>query len=164
MTRAAPTPGKAAKPPRVATRPAARSAARLAAVQALYQRAMAGTAVSGLLNEFHAHRLDGDLDGEQIAPAEADFFDGIVAGVVARQDEIDAAIGARLAPGWTLKRLDPLMLQLLRAGVFELLARPDIPRGAVVSEYVDVAHAFYPAAEAGFVNALLDRLARDTAS
>jgi N utilization substance protein B len=141
-----------------------RSAARLAAVQALYQRAMAGTPVPRLLNEFHQHRLAGDVDGEAIAPAEAAFFDEIVAGVAAREAELDEAIGGRLAAGWTLERLDPLMRQLLRAGTFELLARPDVPRPAVISEYVELAHAFYPAAEAGFVNALLDRLSRDTAA
>jgi N utilization substance protein B len=141
-----------------------RSAARLAAVQALYQRAMAATPVPRLLHEFHAHRLDGDSDGEAIAPAEESFFDAIVEGVAARQAELDTAIAARLASGWTLDRLDPLMRQILRAGAFELLARPDVPPAAVISEYVDVAHAFYPPAEAGFVNALLDRLAKDTAA
>jgi N utilization substance protein B len=141
-----------------------RSAARLAAVQALYQRAMAGTPLPRLLNEFHLHRLHGDSDGEAIAPAETDFFDEIVAGVAAREAELDEAIAARLAASWTLDRLDPLMRQLLRAGAFELLARADVPRAAVISEYVDVAHAFYPAAEAGFVNALLDRLSRDIAA
>ncbi|WP_448585614.1 transcription antitermination factor NusB [Thermaurantiacus sp.] len=141
-----------------------RSSARLMAVQALYQRAMTGVALPRLLDEFHRHRLTG-LDSEcPLAPAEADFFDDVVTGVVAREAELDRAIAAHLAPGWTLARLDPLLRQLLRAGAFELLARPEIPRAAVISAYVDVAHAFYPAAEAGFVNALLDRIGRETAS
>jgi N utilization substance protein B len=140
-----------------------RSAARLLAVQALYQRSMAGTPLARLLNEFHAHRLGGDSADEPLVPAEAGFFDDIVAGVAAREAELDDAIASRLASGWTLDRLDPVMRQLLRAGAYELLARPDVPRATVVNEYVDVAHAFFEPREAGFVNALLDRLAREAA-
>jgi N utilization substance protein B len=137
-----------------------RSAARLRAVQALYQHAMAGTPVARLLSEFHEHRLEPG-DGElTIAPAEACFFDDVVAGVAAREAELDRLVATYLAAGWTIERLDPLLLQVLRAGAYELLARPDVPKGAVISAYVDVAHAFYPPAEAGFVNALLDRVAR----
>lgn len=144
---------------------AKRSSARLLAVQALYQRAMAGTALAPLLAEFHAHRLDGIGGAEDaMVPAEADFFDDIVTGVAAREAELDAAIAARLAAGWSLDRLDPVMHQVLRAGAYELLARPDVPRRTVVNEYVDVAHAFFEPREAGFVNALLDRLAREAAS
>ncbi|MFQ3596519.1 MAG: transcription antitermination factor NusB [Sphingomonadaceae bacterium] len=137
-----------------------RSAARLRAVQALYQRAMAGTPLPRLMAEFHDHRLQDASDEQAIATAEADFFDDVVAGVAARESELDALVATYLAAGWTLERLDPLLRQLLRAGAYELLARPDVPRAAVISAYVDVAHAFYPPAEAGFVNALLDRVAR----
>jgi N utilization substance protein B len=141
-----------------------RSAARLAAVQALYQQSMAGTPPARLLNEFHDHRLgepleaDADTEGGDLAQADRAFFDDLVAGSLARRDELDALVTRFLGPGWTLQRLDRLMLQILRCGAFELVARPDVPRAAVVSEYVDVAHAFYPRAEVGFVNALLDRL------
>jgi N utilization substance protein B len=139
-----------------------RSAARLAAAQALYQRAMGGTPTARLLAEFHDHRLGREVepDGELLADADRAFFDDLVTGVLARTAEIDTAIGERLARGWTIDRLDRLMLQILRCGAYELIARPDIPAAAVVSEYVDVADAFFPRTEVGFVNALLDRMAR----
>lgn len=143
-----------------------RSVARLMAVQALYQRAMAGTGTARLIAEFHAHRLQGDGTDQELAPAESAFFDDLVQGVIAREEEIDARIADYLTAGWTLARLDPLMHAILRAGAFELMARPDVPLAAVVSEYVDVARAFYPREEAGFVNAVLDRIghaARDVA-
>lgn len=137
-----------------------RSVARLRAVQALYQWSMAGTPVERLVAEFHAHRLEEESDGAGggIPAAEAPFFDDIVRGVVARQDEVDQLVAGFLASGWTLARLDPLLLQLLRAGAYELVARPDVPLAAVITAYVDIAHAFFPRQEAGFVNALLDRI------
>lgn len=140
----------------------ARSAARLAAVQALYQREMAGGSVPRLLTEFHHHRLGATIEDEQYRPADAPFFDDVVSGVAARGVEIDAMITAHLAAGWALDRLDRPMRGLLRAGVYELIARPDVPTAAVIDEYVDVAHAFYDAREAGFVNGLLDAVARKT--
>ena len=79
----------------------------------------------------------------------------------ARRGELDERIAARLAKGWSLERLDRPMRALLRAGAYELVARADVPTGAVISEYVDVAHAFYARAEAGFVNGLLDAVAKD---
>lgn len=137
-----------------------RSAARLAAVQALYQQSLAGTPGPKLLNEFHDHRLGQPIDDQPLIEADRAFFDDLVTGSLARIDELDSLVGAYLGAGWTVERLDRLMLQILRLGAFELLARPDVPRAAVVSEYVDVAHAFYEPREAGFVNALLDRLGR----
>ncbi|WP_199553485.1 transcription antitermination factor NusB [Sandaracinobacteroides hominis] len=141
-----------------------RSASRLAAVQALYQQSLVGTSTPRLLNEFHDHRLgtvtDDEEGGDKLADADRPFFDDLVSGSLARADELDATITSFLGAGWTLDRLDRLMLQILRCGAYEMLARPDVPRAAVVSEYVDVAHAFYPRAETGFVNALLDRLGR----
>ena len=138
----------------------ARSAARLAAVQALYQQEMEGTATARLLDEFHRHRLGAELDEVQYADAEVDFFDDLVRGVLARRDELDALIAGKLAPGWTLARLDRPLRQLLRCGAYELVARADVPAGAVVSEYVDVADAFYDKRETGFANGLLDALAK----
>lgn len=138
-----------------------RAAARLAAVQALYQREMSGDTLPKLLREFHEHRLGRTIEGEAMAPADADFFDDIVSGVAARETEIDAIITGALAEGWTLGRLDRPMRQILRCGVYELIARLDIPRAAVVNEYVDVAKAFYEAREAGFVNGLLDTVAKN---
>ena len=137
-----------------------RSAARLAAVQALYQHASSHTPQARLIAEFHDHRLGAEVEGEQLSAADRPFFDDLVSGTLARLDELDALVASFLGTGWTLDRLDRLMLQILRAGAYELVARPDVPRAAVVSEYVDVAHAFYEKREAGFVNALLDRLGR----
>jgi N utilization substance protein B len=143
------------------TRSRSRSAARLAAVQALYQQDMEGTPVPRLLKEFHDHRLGAEIEDEQYHQAERDFFDDIVTGADARREDIDSLISARLAEGWTLERLDKPMRAILRAGAYELLARPDVPVGSVISEYVDVAHAFYDKRESGFVNGLLDAIARE---
>jgi len=144
-----------------AARSRSRSAARLAAVQALYQQEMEQIPVETLLREFHAHRLGATIDEVEYADAEVDFFDDLVSGVDVRRDEIDALIAARLAEGWSLARLDKPMRQILRAGAYELIARPDVPTGSVISEYVDVAKAFYDSREAGFVNGLLDAVASD---
>lgn len=138
----------------------ARSAARLAAVQALYQREMQGGSVPALLHEFHRHRLGATIEDVEYREADVDFFNDVVSGANAREAELDALITGALAEGWTLDRLDRPMRALLRAGVYELVARPDVPAAAVVDEYVDVAYAFYEAREAGFVNALLDTVAR----
>jgi N utilization substance protein B len=137
-----------------------RSTARLAAVQALYQQEMEGTPLPKLLNEFHQHRLGATIEDVAYADAEVSFFDDLVTGVDARRAEIDAAITARLASGWSLERLDKPMRQILRAGTYELLARIDVPTGSVISEYVDVADAFYAKREKGFVNGLLDAVAK----
>lgn len=148
----------------------ARSTARLAAVQALYQRQMEGTKVDELLVEFHRHRLGERLDdedsdgGEQLAAVEVDFFNDLVRGVDARRDEIDAVIAARLSDGWTLTRLDKTMVQILRAGAYELLARADVPAAAAINEYVEVAKAFFDDREAKFVNGILDALAKEVRS
>jgi N utilization substance protein B len=144
-----------------AARSRSRSAARLAAVQALYQQEMEGTPVARLLKEFHDHRLGATIEDEQYHDAEITFFDDIVTGVESRRSNIDEAISGKLAAGWTLERLDRPMRALLRAGTYELIARPDVPVGSVISEYVDVAHAFYDKREAGFVNGLLDAIAKE---
>ena len=138
----------------------ARSAARLAAVQALYQQQMEGTPLARLLDEFHQHRLGEEIEGVQFAEAEVAFFDDIVRGVDARRDEIDLLLSDRLAHGWNLARLDKTMLQVLRAGTYELIARADIPIGTAISEYVDVAKAFFDDREAKFVNGVLDAVAK----
>ena len=138
-----------------------RSAARLAAVQALYQMDMERTPLARLLDEFHQHRLGKEIEEEQYADAEVAFFDDLVKGVDARRDEIDLMISDRLAPGWSLARLDKTMVQILRCGSYELLARPDVPKAAAITEYVDVAHAFFEPREAKFVNGLLDAVGKD---
>ena len=138
----------------------ARSAARLAAVQALYQRQMEATPLARLLDEFHQHRLGQEIEDAHYAEAEVEFFDDLVQGVAAHEGEIDTLLAARLSQGWTLARLDKTMLQILRAGAYELLARPDVPVGVVIGEYLDVAHAFFDARESKFVNAVLDAVAK----
>ena len=138
----------------------ARSAARLAAVQALYQWDMEATPVTRLLDEFHQHRLGREIEDVQFAEAEVAFFDDIVQGAIARQEEIDALLQERLADNWNIKRLDKTMLQILRAGAYELLARADVPLGSAISEYVDVAHAFFDPPEAKFVNGVLDAVGK----
>ena len=143
------------------TRSRSRSAARLAAVQALYQQEMEGTPVARLLHEFHEHRLGATIEDARYHEAEQDFFDDIVTGADARRAEIDQLISQRLAEGWSLERLDRPMRAILRAGAYELIARSDVPVGSVISEYVDVAHAFYDKRESGFVNGLLDAIAKE---
>jgi N utilization substance protein B len=142
-------------------RSVSRSAARLAAVQALYQQEMEGTPTAQLLHEFHQHRLGATIEDVEYADAEVDFFDDLVKGALARRDELDGLIAGKLAAGWTLARLDKPMKAILRAGAYELAARPDVPTGSVISEYVDVAKAFFDARESGFVNGLLDALAKE---
>ena len=142
------------------TRSRSRSAARLAAVQALYQQEMEGTPTPRLIHEFHAHRLGATIEDVTYADAEESFFDDLVSGASARQAEIDGLIADRLAEGWSLARLDKPMKAILRAGAYELIARPDVPLATVISEYVDVADAFYDKREKGFVNGLLDAIAK----
>lgn len=137
-----------------------RSAARLAAVQALYQLEMEGTPMAQLLHEFHEHRLGATIEDVTYANAEVDFFNDVVKGVDARRDEIDAQIVAKLSEGWSIDRLDRPMRQIIRAGTYELLARKDLPAGVIINEYVDVADAFYAKREKGFVNGVLDAIAK----
>ncbi len=138
-----------------------RSAARLAAVQALYQHDMEATPQAKLLHEFHQHRLGATIGDDEYAEAEADFFDDVVQGALSRADEIDSIIMGKLSTGWSLDRLDKPMRAILRAGTYELLARADVPVKSVINEYVDVADAFYDKREKGFVNGLLDAVAKD---
>jgi N utilization substance protein B len=142
-------------------RSVARSTARLAAVQALYQQQMEGTVLAKLLDEFHQHRLGKEIDEDHYADAEVDFFDDIVSGVDARREEIDDLLIGKLADGWTLARLDKTMLQILRCGAYELLARADVPVAAAINEYVDVAKAFFDDREAKFVNGILDAVGKE---
>ncbi|QDP19381.1 transcription antitermination factor NusB [Sphingomonas xanthus] len=146
------------------TRSLSRSAARLAAVQALYQQDMEGTPAARLIHEFHDHRLGATIEGETYAEAEVSFFDDLVSGTLARREEVDALINERLAEGWSLERLDRPMKAILRVGAYELLARQDVPVASVISEYVDVADAFYDKREKGFVNGILDAIAKSARS
>jgi len=138
-----------------------RGAARLAAVQALYQMDIAGTDLNESLAQFESHWLGSEVEGEKYLPADAALFRDIVRGVVADQRALDPAIDAALAKGWPLKRIEALLRAVLRAGAFELQSRKDIPARVIVSEYVDVANAFVDRDETGMVNAVLDMLARN---
>jgi N utilization substance protein B len=144
--------------PRKANR---RGAARLAAVQALYQMDMTGAGLNEILAQFESHWLGREVEGEQYLPAEAAFFRDIVAGVVDVQRDLDPRIDAALEATWPLKRIEVILRSVLRAGAYELSKRTDIPARVVVSEYVDVARAFVDKTETGMVNAVLDRLARN---
>ncbi|WP_298745712.1 transcription antitermination factor NusB [uncultured Brevundimonas sp.] len=139
----------------------ARTVARLAAVQALYQMELAGEGVDTVIAEFSNHRFDSDMEGEPLAEADEAYFAEIVRGVVGSQRDIDTAVKARLASNWRLERLDSTLRALLRAGAWELRDRQDVPREIVIDEYVELAKAFFDAAEAKFVNAALDGVARD---
>jgi N utilization substance protein B len=136
-----------------------RGAARLAAVQALYQMDLAGTGINEILAEFESHWLGGEVEGAQYRPAEAAFFRDIVGGVVREQSRLDPQIDAALSRGWPLKRIEALLRAVLRAGAYELACRADVPARVVMSEYVDVAAAFVDEDETGMVNAVLDKLA-----
>jgi N utilization substance protein B len=136
-----------------------RGAARLAAVQALYQMDLAGTGLNEIMTEFEGHWLGGEVEGEQYRPAEAAYFRDIVGGVVREQSTLDPQIDAALNRGWPLKRIEAILRAVLRAGAYELACRADVPAKVVMSEYVDVAHAFVDDEETGMVNAVLDQLA-----
>lgn len=138
-----------------------RGAARLAAVQALYQMDVGGTGLLETTAEYEAFRLGKEIDGAQYREADAQWFRQILAGVVGRQTAIDPAIHAALTDDWPLSRLDSTLRAILRAGVWELMERRDVTTAVVISEYVDVARAFFGDEEPRLVNAVLDRAARD---
>jgi N utilization substance protein B len=137
-----------------------RSAARLAAVQALYQMEVADKGLNDILTEFETHWIGREVEGAQYKPAELSLFRDILSGVLADQRAIDGALDDALAASWPLKRIEALMRAILRAGFYELKARPDVPARVVIKEYVDVAAAFFAKEEAGMINAVLDALAR----
>ncbi len=146
------------KDPRKANR---RGAARLAAVQALYQMDLAGSGLNEILAEFESHWIGREVEGAQYLPAEAAFFRDIVTGVVREQRTLDPLIDAALAARWPLKRVEAVLRAVLRAGTYELGHRRDVPARVVVSEYADVAAAFVEREETGMINAVLDQLARN---
>lgn len=140
----------------------ARTVARLAAVQALYQMELAGEGVDSVVREFRNHRFDADIDGAPLAEADEDWFSAVVHGVVEDQRAVDEAVKARLASNWRLERLDATLRALLRCGAWELKHKPEVPREIVIDEYVELAKAFFDDSEARFVNAALDGVAKDT--
>jgi transcription antitermination protein NusB len=139
----------------VSGNPQARHAARLAAVQALYQMELAGGGAEETVAEFAEHRFTDFSE----AP-DADFFAAIVRGVPQHQVEIDSSVADSLSKDWSLTRIDSILRAILRCGLFELVARRDVPSRVVIDEYVAVANAFFGGDEPGFVNGVLDNLAR----
>jgi N utilization substance protein B len=137
-----------------------RSAARLAASQALYQMEVAEKGLNDILAEFEAHWIGQEIEGDAYNPAELGFFRDIVSGVLRDQTPIDRGLDETLAAGWPLRRVEALMRAILRAAYYELRSRPDVPARVVVTEYVDIAAAFFGADESGMINAVLDTLAR----
>ncbi|MFM9942369.1 MAG: transcription antitermination factor NusB [Hyphomicrobiaceae bacterium] len=139
---------------------APRSAARVAAVQALYQMDLAGTDLTDLIAEFMTLRFGPDAEDQNLKDADQGYFTDVVKGVVRRQREIDPMIDQQLAQGWRLNRIDSILRAVLRAGVFELMERADVPGRVIISEYIKVAQAFLSDDEPKVVNGVLDRLAR----
>ncbi|HEY7610889.1 MAG TPA: transcription antitermination factor NusB [Alphaproteobacteria bacterium] len=158
----------AAREPHRSPKAQRRGAARLAAVQALYQIELTGASPDRVLREFVAHRIGAAPRpaGEEAAPDEAigetdrELFAAIVHGACERRQELDEMVASALAPGWSLERMDRVLRALLRAGAYELFARPETPARVVIAEYIAVANAFYEGREPGFVNGVLDKLAR----
>jgi N utilization substance protein B len=141
--------------------PGARSAARLAAVQALYQMSLTGVSADGVIGEFVEHRFGREFDGLVYEGADRTFFEDLVRGVTVRDAEITQHVQQALSKDRALDRLEKILAAVLRAGAYELLTRIDVPARVVISEYVDVAHAFFEGPQPGFVNGVLDKLARD---
>ena len=138
----------------------ARSAARLAAVQALYQMEISGTPGESVIEEFREHRFGAEGEGAAIGDADDGHFVNIVRGVVAKQGEIDTLLDAQLSADWKITRIDSILRALMRAAAYELLARADIPAKVIVNEYVDIAGDFFTGDEPKFANGVLDKLAR----
>ena len=139
----------------------ARTVARLAAVQALYQMEITAAGVEAVVREFSDHRFDADMEGERLAEADEAFFAELLRGVVGQQAAIDRAIANRLAAGWRLERLDATLRAILRAGAFELTQRPDVPLEVAIDEYVEIAKSFFEGPEPGVVNGVLDAIAKE---
>lgn len=138
-----------------------RGAARLAAVQALYQLEIGGADLMAVVSEFEAFRLGKEIDGVEYRQADHAWFRDICAGVVAEQRVLDPMIHIALVEDWPLKRVDATLRAILRCGTYELARRPDVPGRVIITEYIDVARAFFGDDEPKLVNGVLDRLAHD---
>lgn len=137
-----------------------RSAARLAAVQALYQIELTGISPNSVVAEFVEHRFEKVVDGLTYEQADPALFSDLVCGASARRNEVDRLVGDSLTNTWTVERLEKILRAILRLGAYELVARADIPARVVITEYVDVANAFFDEGQPGLVNGVLDALAR----
>lgn len=139
---------------------APRTAARVTAVQALYQMDLSAIDINDVIGEFEAFRFGAKAEDALLADADREFFRSLVRGVVRRQREIDPMIDQQLAEGWRLTRIDAILRAILRSAVLELLERTDVPARVVITEYVNTAHAFLGDDEPRVVNGVLDKLAR----
>lgn len=141
----------------------ARRAARLAAVQALYQMEISGSTTAQAIADFDAGKLPRETSDTLINEIDGDMalFSTLVEKAVERQLTLDRAIARHLSKGWKLERLDAVARAILRAGAAELEQRDDIPVAVVIDEYVEIAKSFFDGPEPGFVNATLDACARD---
>ena len=149
--------------------PRPRTAARLAAVQALYQAEHAGVPAEAVLDEFVRHRVGaaegaplsaGPLDEGAAPGADVPLLARIVRGWAINAEKLDRVVSAALAEDWPLARLDPVLRALLRAAAAELFDAKGPPAKAVINEYMDVAHGFFGGEEPRFANGVLDRVAR----
>lgn len=155
MTQAAPEPENASE-----QRARLRRTARLSAVQALYQMELTGAGAKSVVMQFRNHQFGYDDEPGDYIESDEDFFEDLLKGIVARQDEVDSLAASVVKEGWKYSRLDSTVRAILRAGGYELIARQDVPTGVVINEYVDIAKAFYEGPEPGFINATLDALAK----
>ncbi len=135
---------------------AARRAARLAAVQALYQMEVAGSSSATAVMDVLNGHLPIDEEGAIDAEVDTDLFRQIIENTVEKQQELDTLLASRLAKGWRLERIDAVARAILRAGLMELWRRQDVPTPVVIDEYVEIAKSFFEGTEPGFINATLD--------
>ncbi|MGH7125275.1 MAG: transcription antitermination factor NusB [Stellaceae bacterium] len=147
-------------PPRDQSGAGKRGLARLAAVQALYQMEITAVTAGAVVSEFLTHRLGREIDGDQYADADREFFADLVKGCSERCEDVDRIVASALPTDWPLARLESVLRAILRAGTYELLARSDVPARVAINEYVEIAHAFFSGKEPGMVNGVLDRIAR----
>lgn len=154
--------GSATKTPKPAkkSRSATRTAARLAAVQALYQMDMAGADANQVIQEFLDHRLSETAGSDPAKETDGPFFKDVVLGVVRTQRSIDPVLNEHLAQGWHLSRIDSILRAILRSAAYEITEREDVPAKVIITEYLDIAHDFFDTEEPKVVNGILDRLAR----
>ena len=137
----------------------ARRAARLAAVQAIYQMELTNEDAETVASEFVDHRFGRETEVSPVGMPDEEFFGAIVRGVPHAQVEIDRAIARCLSENWRLERIDSILRAILRAAAFEFIGRKDVPAKVVIDEYVEIAHAFFQGDEPSFVNAALDKMA-----
>lgn len=135
-----------------------RTAARLAAVQALYGMELSGCHANEAIDVFSVRGQTAVLDGETLS-ADPRYFADIVRGVTAREEDIDATIQSVLSGDRTVERLESIMRAILRSAVWELIARGDVDARVIISEYLSIAASFFDGSEPGFVNGVLDRIA-----